>query len=155
MSGWGEAQRDDRAASTQDAIARLLTRISPAIISVIGPGPSIVELGGHLLEELGFDPSTLHGTRADTLVGGRVLEALEAALDGEPAQLTDDFHGRRWNVLIEPVAPASPDDEPRAVCVLTYDDFDVIRALATREEDLEKFAALVEMSSDFIAIADA
>jgi len=138
-------------------VARLLLDVAPAVVGVVGPGLRVVEISGALLEELGYDADKLRGAVASDLVTERsVLDALEAGLAGTSSRLTETLNNRRWQIAVEPLNATFPGDEPGCVCVLTYDDeVDVHRALTRSEDDLEKFAAIADQSSDFIGMADA
>ena len=79
---------------------------------------------------------------------------LRAALAGEHAAETTVLNGRTWLVAAHPLHDEDG-TAAGAVAVLTFaDEADVHRELTEKEALNEQFGALIELSKDFIAIAD-
>ena len=79
---------------------------------------------------------------------------LRAALAGEHAAETTVLNGRTWLVAAHPLHDEDG-TAAGAVAVLTFaDEAEVHRELTEKEALNEQFGALIELSKDFIAIAD-
>jgi diguanylate cyclase (GGDEF)-like protein/PAS domain S-box-containing protein len=115
----------------------------------------VVDIGGALLDQLGLERSQWIGRSLGDVVGeSTILDLVRRGLAGESAAETMPVNGRTWMVAVRPT-PDGDGTSNGCICVMTFaDEADVHRQLTARETDLEKFAALVELSADFIAIAD-
>ena len=115
----------------------------------------MVDVGGALLGQLGYDRAALVGQPIrdvvddDTILDPRPPGARRRVRGG-------DGHAERtpgWSRS----GPRSDRDgvATGCICVLTFaDEVELHQQLTAREADLERFAALVELSTDFIAMAD-
>jgi diguanylate cyclase (GGDEF)-like protein/PAS domain S-box-containing protein len=151
-----EAQPSRSARAASQLVDDLLAEHAPAAFGRVDTEGRIVELGGALLERLGYDRDAWLGRPVHELIDEpAVLELIRHGLSGESVTRTAVLEGgRRWTVAVRPVRGAG--GEPvGAVCLLTHADaVDVQRELNARKADLERLAALVELSRDFIAMAD-
>jgi diguanylate cyclase (GGDEF)-like protein/PAS domain S-box-containing protein len=128
---------------------------APAVVGLVDEAGRVVDAGGALLEKLGYDRAALVGRRIrDVVDDDTVLTLVRRGLAGESVAQTATLNGRRWMVAVRPARDAN-DTPTGCICILTYaDQVDLHHQLSAREADLERFAALVELSKDFIAMAD-
>ena len=83
-----------------------------------------------------------------------ILGLVRRGLAGESVAETTSVNSRTWMVAVRPALDRDG-GSTGCICVMTFaDEGDVHRQLTAREADLERFAALVELSADFIAMAD-
>ncbi|MGN6129438.1 MAG: sensor domain-containing protein, partial [Nocardioidaceae bacterium] len=136
------------------AVEALLGEVAPAIVGVIGPGLTVLAAGGAMLRQVGYTPETLIGQQVDRITPDpMVRHRIEQALGGQASRVTSTINGRLWHIAAEPLAIR--DGTTVAVCVLSFEDtVQIGRDLAAHALELEKFAALVELSADFIGMAD-
>jgi diguanylate cyclase (GGDEF)-like protein/PAS domain S-box-containing protein len=141
--------------TSHEVATALMVAHAPAVVGLVDAEGLIADVGGSLLDRLGYDREAWLGRSLGDMVADETIRDLVArGLDGEAATGTTVLNGRQWLVAVHPA-----DDHPEApggcICVLTFaDEADVHRELSAREADLERFAALVELSRDFIAMAD-
>jgi PAS domain S-box-containing protein len=140
--------------SDEVAVA-LLCEIAPVVVGLVDTDETIVDLGGALLPRLGYQREAWVGRRLPEMLDDpTVLALVRDGLAGRPAAGTTLLDGRTWLVSVRPELGGAGEVTGAAV-VLTYDDQgDVHRELTAREAWNEQFAALIELSTDFIAIAD-
>jgi diguanylate cyclase (GGDEF)-like protein/PAS domain S-box-containing protein len=139
---------DDAAAPAEVALAMVGAQ-APVVLSSFDADGTVADLRGPLLDRLGLTPEAILGHHyADLGLPDAVGTCIARALDGEPCGTDVSLQDRDWAFEVRPVAGGG------AVAVFTYDDETVAHDLATRREELEKFAALVELSADFIAMAE-
>ena len=139
---------DDAAAPAEVALAMVGAQ-APVVLSRFEADGSVSDLRGPLLDRLGLTREAIIGHHyADLDLPEAVGACIARALDGEPASTEVSLQDRDWAFEVRPVSGGG------AVAVFTYDDETVAQDLATRREELEKFAALVELSADFIAMAE-
>ncbi len=143
------------AVTSHEVAAALMVAHAPAVVGLVDAEGVIVDVGGALLERLGYDRHEWLGRPLATMIADHAIRDLVVrGLAGESVTGTTRLNGRQWLVAVHPVAD-HPDAPGGCICVLTFaDEADVHRALTAREADLERFAALVELSRDFIAMAD-
>ncbi len=135
------------------AVAALLEGARPALVAAVGPGLEVLAVGGTLLADLHLPSERLVGARLPDLTSDPVLaEVLCGALAGRPCRGDTTVAGRTGRVIAEPLRLA--DDTTVAVCTLCFDDPAAVAADPTSADELEKFAAVVELSGDFIAMTD-
>ena len=141
--------------TSHEVAAALMAEHAPAVIGLIGSDEVVVDAGGALLEQLGYGRDDLVGrSLADVVDDAVVLELVRRGLAGESLARRTTLNNRPWMVAVRPAEGASG-TATGCICVLTFaDEVDVRRQLSAREADLERFAALVELSADFIAMAD-
>jgi diguanylate cyclase (GGDEF)-like protein/PAS domain S-box-containing protein len=139
---------DDAAAPAEVALAMVGAQ-APVVLSRVEADGTVADLRGPLLDRLGLTREAIVGQHyADLDLPEAVGACIARALAGEPAGTDVSLQDRDWAFDARPVAGGG------AVAVFTYDDDTVAQDLATRREELEKFAALVELSADFIAMAE-
>ncbi len=143
------------AVTSHEVAAALMVAHAPAVVGLVDAEGLIADVGGALLGRLGYDREAWLGRSLGEMVADDTIRDLVArGLAGEPATGTTVLNGRQWLVAVHPVAE-HPEAPGGCICVLTFaDEVDVHRELSAREADLERFAALVELSRDFIAMAD-
>jgi len=132
----------------------LVHRHAPVITGLIGLDETVLALDGALLRRLGYDADDWVGRRVSELVPDTVtVELIRRGLAGEALAETTILNGRTWLVAVTPVHDG--EELAGAVSVLTFaDEADVHRELTATEALNEQFAALIQLSQDFIAIAD-
>ena len=138
-----------------EAACTLLSETAPVVVGVVDTDETILDLGGALLDRLGHRPEPWVGRRlSDVVDDATVLGVLREGLAGRPAEKTTVLNDRTRLLAARPVL-GEAGEVTAAVAVLTYaDQGDVHRELTVREAWNEQFAALIELSTDFIAIAD-
>jgi diguanylate cyclase (GGDEF)-like protein/PAS domain S-box-containing protein len=151
----GDRPSSDPDATLHEAVASLLSEHAPVIISLIGPDETVLALDGVLVDQIGYRRSDWVGSRVPDLVQNEtVLEVIRRSLAGETATGTTLMNGRTWSVAARPV-PSEEGGQNAAVCVLTFADAGIVhRELSATAALNEQFAALIQLSQDFIAIAD-
>ena len=115
----------------------------------------MLALDGALVDQLGYSRDDWVGRRVPDLIGNEtVVAVIRRALGGQQSGGSTLMDGRTWSVAAGPVA-ADDGGAPSAVCVLTFADAGVVHRGLTQTAALnEQFEALIELSQDFIAIAD-
>ena len=154
MPPGGERPIHDPAATLREVAASLVHRHAPVITGLIGLDETVLALDGALLRRLGYDADDWVGRRVSELVPDTVtVELIRRGLAGEALAETTILNGRTWLVAVTPVHDG--EELAGAVSVLTFaDEADVHRELTATEALNEQFAALIQLSQDFIAIAD-
>ncbi|WP_372729450.1 PAS domain S-box protein, partial [Nocardioides sp.] len=149
----GSAARPAEVAQVPAALD-LLWHHAPAVLILVGADERVVDVHGALLNRVGHRDHQKIGLRIEEIAPiSEVLGPIRSALAGESASDHAWIDGRRW--LVDARTVAIDGDAPMAVAIMTIvDDTDVRSQLTAREEELERFAALVELSSDFIAMAE-
>ena len=145
----------DADATLREAAAPLLSEHAPVIIGLVAPDETVLALDGALVDQLGYRPSDWVGRKVSELLGNdTVLDVIRQALRGAAATASTLMNGRTWSVSAGPV-PGEPGAPNAAVCVLTFADAGVVHRDLTATAALnEQFGALIQLSKDFIAIAD-
>jgi diguanylate cyclase (GGDEF)-like protein/PAS domain S-box-containing protein len=141
--------------TSHEVAAALIAEHAPAVVGLVGEDGRVVDAGGALLGKLGYDRAALVGQQIrDVVDDDMVLTLVRRGLGGESVAETAMLNGRRWMVAVRPASDASG-VATGCICVLTFaDQVELHQQLSAREADLERFAALVELSKDFIAMAD-
>ncbi len=154
MPSRGEAGRAAPVTSTEVTSALLLAH-APVVIGRIDVDERVLSLEGALLGPLGYRREDWVGrSLGDLLPDATTLSLLRRALAGEAVAERVTLNGRPWLVTGRPVV-AEDGGVSGAVTVLTFaDEGDVQRALTSKESLNEQFVALIELSKDFIAVAD-
>ncbi|QWZ08359.1 EAL domain-containing protein [Nocardioides panacis] len=145
----------DPAATLRDVAASLVSEHAPVVVGLVAPDETLLALDGALAERLGYRREDVVGRRFTELVQDQeVCAVVRAALAGEHAARTTVLNGRTWLVAAHPLH--EEDGTPAgAVAVLTFaDEAEVHQELTEKESLNEQFGALIELSKDFIAIAD-
>ena len=126
---------------------------APVVLILVDASERVVDIHGSLLHRVGHPSHDKLGHLIDEIAPiPEVLTPIRRALAGKAATDHAWIEGRRWLISARPVSVAG---QAMAVALMTIaDDTDVRRALSAREQELERFAALVELSSDFIAMAE-
>ena len=145
----------DPTATLRDVAASLVSEHAPVVIGLVGPDETLLALDGALVERLGYRRPDFVGHRFTELVADLTTRrVIRAALAGGHAAETTVLNGRTWMVAAHPLH----DEDGTlagAVAALTFaDEADVHRELTEKEALNEQFGALIELSQDFIAIAD-
>ena len=155
MPPGGDRPPRDPAETLREVAASLVCDHAPVVMGLMAPDGTVLALEGALVDRLGYDRDAWVGRDlADLVRDVPILSLVRRALDGESVAETVLLNGRTWLVLARPVVAA--DGTPNgAVSVLTYaDEAEVHRELTAKEALNEQFAALIQLSQDFIAIAD-
>ena len=155
MPPGGDRPPRDPAETLREVAASLVCDHAPVVMGLMAPDGTVLALEGALVDRLGYDRDAWVGhDLADLVRDLPILSLVRRALDGESVAETVLLNGRTWLVLARPVVAA--DGTPNgAVSVLTYaDEAEVHRELTAKEALNEQFAALIQLSQDFIAIAD-
>jgi len=150
----GERPIHDPAETLREVAASSVHRHAPVISGLVGLDETVLALDGALLARLGYDAGDWVGRPVTELVPDtHTVELVRRGLTGEALAETTTLNGRTWLVAVTPVHEGG--DLAGAACVLTFaDEVDVHRELSATEALNEQFAALIELSQDFIAIAD-
>ena len=152
MGGKNSASRMPAVATLAEAV-ELMSEHAPVVLILVDSTERVVDIHGALLHRVGHPSHQKINHRIEEIapIPG-VLAPIRQALAGVAATGDAWIEDRRWLVSARPVSVA---DEEMAVVLMTIvDDTDIRRALTAREQELERFAALVELSSDFIAMAE-
>ncbi len=155
MPPGGDHPSRDPAATLREAAASLVCDHAPVVMGLVAPDGTVLALEGALVDRLGYDRDAWVGRDVMDLVRDLpTLSLVRRALDGESVAETVLLNGRTWLMLARPVV--AEDGTPNgAVSVLTYaDEAEVHRELTATEALNEQFGALIQLSQDFIAIAD-
>ena len=141
--------------TSHEVTAALMSEHAPVFVGLIDQDELVVDAGGALAEQLGYRRDLLVGRPVEEMTtDSTILTAIRRGLSGQEVTDTTVARGRRWLVATKPLR----DDEEAVagvVCVLAFaDEADVQRRFRAHEADLERFEALVELSKDFIAMAD-
>ncbi len=136
------------------AVVALLGEVAPAVVGVIDADLRVLAASGAMLRQVGYSPAGLVGAEIGQITPDpSVRRHVEHALAGRASRVTSTINGRLWHIATEPLTLG--DGTAVAVCVLTFDDsVQIGHELAAHALELEKFAALVELSADFIGMAD-
>ena len=142
-------------ATLREAAASILSEHASAVIGLVGPDETVLAFDGALLDQPGYERRDWVGRRVGDLIADEaVLRVIRRALAGERATGTTSMNGRTWSVAAGPV-PGEHGAPGSAVYVLTFGDAGVVHRYVSATAALdEQFAALIEISQDFIAIAD-
>ncbi len=154
MPPGGDRPFHDPAETLREVAASLVHEHAPVIIGLIGLDETVLALDGPLLGRLGYDAEEWVGRRVSEIVPDtQTVELIRRGLTGEVVAETTLLNGRTWLVAVTPVRDeAGP---AGAVSVLTFaDEAEVHRELTATEALNEQFATLIQLSQDFIAIAD-
>ena len=140
--------------SNEVAVA-LVSDLAPVVVGILDVEETVIDVGGALLPRLGYRREDWVGRPLAALIGdAHLLGLIRRAVAGEDVETTMMLNGRRWLVAARP-ARSGTGEVTGAVVVLAYgDEGDVHRELTAQEALNEQFAALIELSGDFIAIAD-
>jgi diguanylate cyclase (GGDEF)-like protein/PAS domain S-box-containing protein len=131
----------------------LLSTHAPVIVSLVDRDERLVELSGALLSEKPHWRDFL-GHRLTDLVDDELVRLNRLALAGTPAHAVSMLDGRPWLVAVSPVRSDSG-QVTGSVNLLTYADVtDVYQELTLAAGANERFKTVVELSRDFIAIAE-
>ncbi|HEX4976835.1 MAG TPA: PAS domain S-box protein, partial [Nocardioides sp.] len=135
------------------AITALMLEQAPAAFALVDAERRIVDAGGALLGAFGLDREACVGRLVEDVVPDPRIGALaDRGLAGEAFAVTADVWGKRVMVALQ---PTHHQGRSAVAAVASYaESGDLREALVAREADLERFAALVEQSDDFIAMAD-
>jgi diguanylate cyclase (GGDEF)-like protein/PAS domain S-box-containing protein len=128
----------------------LLATHAPVALLMLDAEATVTHAEGALLDVVEPFPGFLAGRPlADVLDEPAVEGAVAAALDGRGGTASITRAGRVLELVTRGTA-----DGGAVVLVSLADLADLRAALVDREADLERFRALVELSKDFIAMAD-
>jgi diguanylate cyclase (GGDEF)-like protein/PAS domain S-box-containing protein len=135
--------------------AEMVRDLAPVVVGRVDREERLLDLGGGLLGRLGYRREDWIGRCVgDMVTDETTLRLLRRALAGEPAAATTTLNGRPWLVAARPVH----DDAGAvtgAVSMLTFADVGRLHTELTAQQLInEQLAALVELSSDFVAVAD-
>ena len=138
---------------TDPSATALMLEQAPAAFALVDADRRIVDAGGALLGALGLEREDCVGRVLDEVVADPRITALaDRGLAGEAFAVTTDVLGKRVMVALR---PTNHDGNAAVAAVASYaESGDLREALSAREADLARFAALVEQSDDFIAMAD-
>ena len=140
--------------SEETAVA-LLCQVAPVVVGLVDTDETIVDVGGALLARLGHRREDWVGHRLPELLDDpTVLALVRDGLAGRPVSGTTVLDGRAWLVSVRTVVGGAGEVTGAAVVLNYADQGDVHRELTAREAWNEQFTALIELSTDFIAIAD-
>ncbi|MEO5709455.1 MAG: EAL domain-containing protein [Nocardioidaceae bacterium] len=155
MPNGGDRSPADPVAILRQAATSLLSEHAPAIIGLVGPDEVVLALDGALVDQLGYAREDWVGRVVSDLIDNdTVIGVIRQALTGQASGGSTLMNGRTWSVAAGPV-DSDRDGPPDAVCVLTFADAGVLHRGLTGTAALnEQFVALIELSKDFIAIAD-
>jgi diguanylate cyclase (GGDEF)-like protein/PAS domain S-box-containing protein len=133
----------------------MLHDLAPVVIGRVDLDERLLDLGGGLLDRLGYRREDWIGQRLGDMVSDdTTLGLLRQALAGEPAASTTTLNGRSWLVAARPVRDRAG-TVTGAVSVLTIADVGALHTELSAQEVLnEQLGTLIELSNDFIAIAD-
>ena len=153
-SGRVDPSRGDFVASNEVA-ASLVSELAPIVVGLVDLDGKILDLGGAMLGSLGYDRADWLGRPLSEMVADEAtLSLVRRGLSGHEVAGTAVLDGDPWLVAVRPVRSATG-RVTGAAAVLTFaDGGDVRRELTAQESLNQQFAALIEMSKDFIAIAD-
>jgi diguanylate cyclase (GGDEF)-like protein/PAS domain S-box-containing protein len=136
-------------------VASLLVDLAPVVVSHVDTDERITEVGGQLLERLGYEPADWVGKSVTDMVDdATVLRLVRAGLAGRAGADTTSLNGRACLVAVQPLhTPAG--EVTGAVTLLTFaDQGEVYRELTAQERLNAAFAATIELSRNFVALAD-
>jgi PAS domain S-box-containing protein len=138
---------------TDPSATALMLEQAPAAFALVDADRRIVDAGGALLGALGLEREDCVGRVLDEVVADPRITALaDRGLAGEAFAVTTDVLGKRVMVALR---PTNHDGNAAVAAVASYaESGDLREVLSAREADLARFAALVEQSDDFIAMAD-
>ena len=141
--------------TSHEVATALMAEHAPAVVGLVGRDERVLDVGGALLEQLGSSRDQLVGRHlGDVVRNDDIIAMVRRGLGGESSTETTSLGNRRWLVAVRP-AEQTEGSPTGCICVLTFaDEVEVRQQLTAREADLERFAALVELSADFIAMAD-
>jgi len=138
-----------------DVMSSMLADLAPVVISHVDTDGRIVEVGGQLLERLGYDPADWVGRSvADMLDDETVLRLIRTGLAGQATADTTTLNGRTWLVAVQPLSSPAGDVTGVATLLTFADEGDVHRELTAQEQLSTAFAATIELSHSFVALAD-
>lgn len=154
MHTGGDSARPEPAVTLSEVAASLVFEHAPVVTGLVDTDETILAADGMLLGRLGYDPEDLVGQHVGALVPPPVLDLVRRGLAGKDVTETTLLDGRTWLMVVRPTR-SDTGSPTGAVVVLTYADVaEVHRELNATESLNEQFAALIELSKDFIAIAD-
>ena len=131
----------------------LLSAHAPVIVALVDQQERLVELGGALLSEKPHWIDHL-GEQLSELVGDDLVRLNRSALAGTAAHGVAVLDGRPWLVAASPVR-SGEGEVTGSLYLLTYSDVASFqRELTLAAAANERFRAVVELSRDFIAIAE-
>lgn len=141
--------------TSHEVAAALIAEHAPAVVGLVGEDERVVDIGGALLDQMGLGREEWVGRALQDVVDdATILDLVRRGLAGESAAETTSVNHRTWTVAVHPAVDRDG-TVTGCICVMTFaDEAEVNRRLTAREADLERFAALVELSADFIAMAD-
>ncbi len=141
-------------AAVRRAAAAVLVEHAPAVIGHVGPDGILVGVCGALLDKLGYRSEDWVGRRLTEMIDHPDLGRLvEAGLAGRPAAEVVMLEGRSWRVVVAPLHVEGA--VAGALVVMTFSEMvEVHHSLSATERLKEQFAALIEISNDFIALAE-
>jgi diguanylate cyclase (GGDEF)-like protein/PAS domain S-box-containing protein len=131
----------------------LLSAHAPVIVALVDRDERLVELGGALLSD---KPHWLDhlGEQLGELVGDDLVRLNRSALNGDAVHGVAVLDGRPWLVAASPVR-SGDGQVTGSLYLLTYADVaGVQQELTAAAAANERFRAVVELSRDFIAIAE-
>ncbi len=150
----GDLSAADADAAVRRAAAAVLVEHAPAVIGHVGPDGALIGVCGGLLDTLGYQSEDWVGRRLTEMIAHPDLDRLvETGLAGLPAAEVVLLEGSSWRVV---VAPLHVDGAVAgALVVMTFSELvEVHHSLTATERLTEQFTALVELSNDFIALAE-
>ena len=125
---------------------------APIVLILVDAAERVVAIQGSLLYRVGHpEHEKLGRTIAEITPHPEVLRTIRGALAGEECHGFAELDGRRWLIRARPTQSG---EFAGAVVLMAVDEVDVREELTERRADLERFAALVEASQDFIAMAE-
>ncbi len=135
----------------------LLGERAPVLVWTLGPDEGVTQLAGGLLDRFGYRPADWVGRPLGARLADRTaLRLARAALAGESGTDLTSVDGSEWRVSADPLRAGSG-EVTGAVLLLSVDPHAPARrdrAPGVHASLPEKLAALVEMSDDFVAVAD-
>ena len=143
------AHGHETATATETALAMVLAR-APVVLTRYDADGTILDVRGSVLDTLGYRREQLVGRHySEVGMPPELVTCVARGLGGQPGHTELTLAQRTWVLEVREV------DEGGAIALFTYTDSEAIAEdLAARQRELEKLAALVEMSADFIAMAE-
>ena len=149
-------------ASPEEVLRSLVMAHAPVVIAIVDAQERLVHIDGALLTRQTLWREALGRPVAELVDDPVIVSLVRAGLAGSAGRADLVIDGHPWLIAVRPVpAAGGADVEGDAAAVahvavlLTYADVATVHGdLVASEATNEQFAALIELSRDFIAIAD-
>jgi diguanylate cyclase (GGDEF)-like protein/PAS domain S-box-containing protein len=143
------------AAPPGDVVASMLADLAPVVFGHVDAEEQITEAGGQLLERLGYDAADWVGkSLSDVVRDETLLRLIRTGLAGEAVTDTAVLNGRTWVVAVQPLRSAAGEVVSTVVVLTFTDEGDVHRELTNQEKLNKGLTATIELSHNFVALAD-